>query len=86
MFRYVVPIDGNAFAFALSHNPAAVAAQDDSRAVEFWAEHTEGAPAVKRWFQVWGTGVPLSEDARWTGTCQRTPAGLVWHLYEVSGP
>ena len=86
MFRYVVPVDDDAHTFALSHSPVAVAAQDDGRAVEFWAEHTQSAPAVKRWFQVFGTGQPLPGDARWAGTCPRTPDGIVWHLYEVSSP
>lgn len=86
MFRYVVPLDDRAYPFHLSHDPVAVAAHNDSRAVEFWVEHTHGAPAVKRWFRVFGTGHPLPEDVRWVGTCPRTPSGLVWHLYEVSQP
>lgn len=86
MFRYVVPVDDRAYVFALSHNPAAVAAFNDGSAVEFWAEDTYGEPGVKRWFQVFGTGHPLPGDAKWIGTCLRTPSGLVWHLYEVSGP
>jgi hypothetical protein len=86
MFRYVVPVDDRAYPFSLSHSPVAVAAHNDSRAVEFWVEDTSGAPAVRRWFRVFGTGHPLPDDARWVGTCQRTPAGLVWHLYEVSKP
>jgi hypothetical protein len=34
---------------------------------------------------VFGTGQPLPEDAGWRGTCDRTPDGLVWHLYELDG-
>jgi hypothetical protein len=83
MFRHVVPVDDRAYSFPLSHSPVAVAAFNDSSAVEFWVEHTLGAPAVMRWFQVFGTGRPLPDGARWIGTCPRTPADLVWHLYEV---
>jgi hypothetical protein len=86
MFRYTVPADERAHPFTLTHSPVAVAAFNDSNAVEFWVEHTTGAPAIKRWFRVFGTGHPLPDEARWIGTCARTPSGLVWHLYEVYEP
>lgn len=56
--------------------------------VEFWAETEEPAPdgtALQRTFQVFGTGHPLPDSAVWRGTCDRTPDGLVWHLYELVG-
>lgn len=83
MFRYVVPDDGTAHTVPLSHSPVAVAASFDPPGVEFWAEHTEGAPQISRAFQVFGTGHPLPDDARWAGTCARTAGGLVLHLYEI---
>jgi len=82
MFRYSVRIDDQPHLIELTGNPVAVAAASDWRSVEFWAEHTEGAPLAKRAFQVFGTGHPLPENARWVGTCARTAAGLVWHLYD----
>ncbi len=82
MFRYVVSVDDQPHVVGLSHNPVAVAAIGVF-SVEFWAEHTEG-PQVQRAFQVFGTGHPLPEGARWIGTCARTAAGLIWHLYEVT--
>lgn len=82
MFRYAVSIDDQPHIVPLSHDPVAVAAIG-MLSVEFWAEHTDGAPEVKRAFQVFGTGHPLPEGARWVGTCPRLPSGLVWHLYEV---
>ena len=82
MFRYVVPVDDRPHTIALSHNPVAVAAAGYT-AVEFWAEHTKGAPQIKRAFQVFGTGHPLPDDAQWIGTCPRTDGGFIWHLYEV---
>ncbi len=88
MFRYVVSVDDQPHVVPLSHSPVAVAAAPHGTygwAVEFWAEHTQGAPAVKRTFKVFGTGHPLPEDAKWIGTCARTPGGLVWHLYEIGG-
>lgn len=81
MFRYVVSVDDQPHIIPLSHSPVAVAAIGP-HSVEFWVEHTEGAPQIKRAFQVFGTGQPLPDDARWVGTCARTTAGLVWHLYE----
>jgi hypothetical protein len=87
MYRYEVPVDGQPHTIPLSHNPVAAAAFQPglvSWSVEFWAEHTEGAPPLSRAFQVFGTGQPLPEDARWIGTCPRTASGLVLHLYEVT--
>jgi hypothetical protein len=85
MFRYVVPLDDQPHEFGLSHSPVAVATVSGNlgHVVEFWAESTKGAPEVKRAFQVFGTGQPLPDDARWVGTCPRSPDGLVWHLYEM---
>jgi hypothetical protein len=82
MFRYVVSVDDEPHVVPLSHSPVAVAAIG-AWSVEFWAEHTEDAPQVNRAFQVFGTGHPLPDDARWVGTCARTAGGLVWHLYEI---
>lgn len=82
MFRYAVPVDGQPHVIALSHSPVAVAPAGPD-VVEFWCEHTDGAPEVKRAFQVFGTGHPLPPAAEWRGTCLRTRAGLVWHLYEL---
>jgi hypothetical protein len=53
--------------------------------VEFWTEHDTDLTEEPRTFQVFGTGQPLPEDAGWRGTCDRTPDGLVWHLYELDG-
>jgi hypothetical protein len=87
MLRYGVPVDDQPHVIPLSHSPVAVAAVVNDvgeHFVEFWAEHTEGAPQVRRAFRVFGTGHPLPDGARWTGTCARTAGGLVWHLYEVA--
>lgn len=84
MFRYVVPVDDRAHEFKLTGDPVAVAA-DSLKRVEFWAEHDEDAGATDRTFRVFGTGQPLPHGAVWRGTCPRI-AGLVWHLYEVTGP
>ncbi len=88
MFRYVVPVDDAAHVIALSHSPVAVAAvtgRYGDTSVEFWAEHTQDAPQVKRAFRVFGTGQPLPEGAKWVATCPRTQFGLVFHLYEWAG-
>jgi len=54
--------------------------------VKLLAEHdTQAGPqATAREFRVIGTGRALPEGARWAGTCPRTAAGEVWHLYEVT--
>jgi hypothetical protein len=83
MYRYEVPIDDEPHIFGLSHSPVAVAAQTSAYVVEFWAEHTKDAPLADRAFQVFGTGHPLPDGAKWVGTCPRVE-GFVWHLYEVT--
>lgn len=82
MYRYEVPIDDAPHTIALSHDPVAVAPVAAYFAVEFWAESC-ASRAVERSFQVFGTGHPLPDGARWVGTCARSPEGLAWHLYEV---
>jgi hypothetical protein len=53
--------------------------------VEFWAEHDPDSFGEQpRTFQVFGTGHPIPDGMSWVGTCDRTPDGFVWHLYEVT--
>lgn len=85
MYRYVVSVDDQPHVITLTGDPVAVAAIG-AWSVEFWAEHGEPAGRCNRAFQVFGTGQPLPDDARWIGTCPRTETGLVWHLYEVKVP
>lgn len=83
MFRYTVSVNDQPWTFDLTGDPVHVAnGQMPLAEVDFWAEHTEGAPKKARRFQVFGTGQPLPPDARWVGTCPRV-SGLVWHLYEL---
>lgn len=84
MFRYTVPVDDRSWAFDLTGDPVAVANGYMLDEVDFWAEHTEGAPKKARRFQVFGTGHSLPPGARHVGTCLRS-AGLIWHLYELAG-
>ena len=86
MFRYVVPVDDRPHLVLLTSSPLHVANGSTLDEVEFWAEHVSGAPEVARAFQVFGTGHPLPEGARYVGTCPRTREGIVWHLYERGGP
>lgn len=51
--------------------------------VEFWFETWPDQPAVRRWFQVYGTGHKVPGDAQYVGTAPRNEMGLVWHLYEI---
>jgi hypothetical protein len=86
MFRYTVPVDDQPHEFTLTGDPVAVAIGEHGSvgwSVEFWAEFDEDAGASDRAFQVFGTGHPLPDAARWVGTCPRT-AGLIFHLYEVT--
>lgn len=91
MLRYEVPVDDRPRTFLLGATPVHIAAAqrgtgpDAQHTVEFWAE---GDPElVDTWthhrLQVFGTGHPLPTGAVWRGTTDRTPEGLVWHLYEL---
>lgn len=82
MLRYEVGL-GGPVTVGLAGDPVHAGALGDGTGVEFWAEHDEAKPARPRAFQVFGTGHPLPEGAKWAGTCPRTPDGLVWHLYEI---
>lgn len=84
MFRFTVPVDDRTHTLTLTSDPVAVAARGED-VVEFWAESDPDAGLSDRAFQVFGTGQSLPSDARWVGTCPRTPLGLVWHLYEREG-
>lgn len=89
MYRYRVVVSDRPQTFELTASPVHVAADrvgvgpDAEHVVDFWAEFDEGALAVPRTFQVYGTGHELPESARHCGTTARTPEGLVWHLYEL---
>jgi hypothetical protein len=93
MLRYQVVVNDRPQTFTVHSSwsqPARVGASrlgvgpDAQHLVEFWVEGDEDG-SVKRTFQVFGTGHPLPERARWWGTTARTSEGLVWHLYEVPG-
>lgn len=87
VLRYEVPIDFQPHTFQLTHSPHAVATKTigPTYRVEFWVEY-EDLPdivtAVRRTFQVFGTGQPIPSTARLIGTTERLD-GLVWHLYEI---
>ncbi|WP_442811729.1 MULTISPECIES: DUF7352 domain-containing protein [unclassified Streptosporangium] len=90
MLRYQVVVNDRPQGFKLGGNPVHVeaarlgAGPQAQHLVEFWAEGRRlDGTEIERTFQVFGTGHPLPEGARWWGTTARTPEGLVWHLYEV---
>jgi hypothetical protein len=93
MLRYFVVVNDRPQSLTLWANPRHVAAArlgvgpDAQHIVEFWVEgyfEPYEDKAVVRTFQVFGTGHPLPEGAVWRGTTDRTPEGLVWHLYELA--
>jgi hypothetical protein len=92
MFRYEVPVDDREHRHVVHGEVRKVATQawtpGRMPVVEFWAENADPAPdgtLLQRTFQVFGTGHPLPENAQWRGTTDRDQAGLVWHLYELTG-
>lgn len=86
MLRHEVPVDDQPHTFGPLCDPVHVAAKltMEGYVVEFWAEAGDnGAGNQPRLFQVYGTGHPLPNTAKWVGTCDRIN-GFVWHLYEVT--
>lgn len=87
ILRWEVPTDDEAHAYGLSSNPRKVAVgvhwHLGVHTVSFWVEDDDDAPRVERYFRVFATGQGLPDGARHWGTTERTPEGLVWHLYEV---
>lgn len=68
------------------HVDATTLGADHARAqhvVDFWWEHADDQPQVRRTFVVVGTGHPIPDRAVHRGTADRTADGLVWHLYEL---
>lgn len=89
MFRHRVYVNDRPQTLHIGGDPLHVEAArlvvgpDAPHVVDFWAEYDDERPKVARTFQVFGTGHPLPEGARWRGTTARTLEGLVWHLYEL---
>lgn len=89
MYRYEVPMGGAPTTISMPARAKVAMAAWSPRpdklcdVIEFWAEFDEAAYMVSRVFQVFGTGWELPENAAWVRTCPRTPAGYVWHLYEL---
>lgn len=82
MLRYEVAVNDEPQDFLVGDPVHVAAGRYD--VVEFWAEwDDEHPPTGERTFQVFGTGQPLPHQATWIGTADRTPEGLVWHLYEL---
>jgi hypothetical protein len=83
IYRYQAGLNGPE-TIELTGTPVAFGALEDSAGIEFWAEYDEAKPKVRRTFVIVGTGHSIPDGARYVGTAPRTPAGLVWHLYELS--
>ena len=80
VYRYQVPIDGHPHEIELT-GPLVAVGYPGEGYVEFWAEHHEGQAGTGRTFEVFGTGNPIPDTAKWVGTCARLRS-LVFHLYE----
>lgn len=90
VFRYQVVVGDRPTTITLTSDPRHVEAErlgvgpQAPHLVAFWAEYEDDAGSgLKRTFQVYGTGHPIPDGARYWGTTARTPEGLVWHLYEL---
>lgn len=84
MLRYEVAVNDEPQDFLVGDPVHIAASPDGPHSVEFWAEWDDDVPPFgQRTFQVFGTGQPLPHQAVWRGTADRTPEGLVWHLYEL---
>lgn len=92
MFRYEVQVNDLPQRHIVSGEVHGAATRPwvpgETPVVEFWAENDDqpsDGTLLKRTFQIFGTGHPLPDQARWRATTERDSAGLVWHLYEMVG-
>ncbi|MBQ1122629.1 hypothetical protein [Streptomyces sp. B15] len=91
MLRHGLVVSDTPTQITLDGDPVHVAAArlgagpNAQHIVEFWAEGSieDTGTERTRTFQVIGTGHALPDGARHWGTTDRTPEGLVWHLYEL---
>jgi hypothetical protein len=81
MHRYRIPVGAGPRLIQLTGDPVHVEAAGDG-AVDFWAHHSPRGMPRDRTFAVYGTGQPVPAGTRYIGTTGRTPAGLIWHLFE----
>jgi len=90
VYKTVIPIDDKPHPVVTNGSILHVGRQETT-SVCFWHEHwtdTELAPesAAEGWYQVFGTGHDIPQDAYHIGTVQDIVRGLVWHLYQVPDP
>jgi hypothetical protein len=82
MYRHRLYVDGAPHEFTITGDPVHVEAAGNTY-VDFWTLHAPRTFPQRRMFQAFGTGQPLPGGARYIGTTGRTPAGLIWHLFEI---
>ncbi|WP_329597767.1 hypothetical protein OIE43_18850 [Streptomyces pseudovenezuelae] len=89
MLRHRLDVTGDPQVRNIHSDPVKVAAarlgvgENAQHVVDFWAEGYLEEAGTDRTFLVVGTGQPIPDGARHWGTTDRTPDGLVWHLYEI---
>jgi hypothetical protein len=92
IYRYEVEIAKEPTAIVLGGDPLHIGLNEAQDKVEFWAEAMHDDPAKSRHsrkpreriFQVFGTGMPIPDRAKYWGTTPRSFLGYVWHLFEIN--
>jgi hypothetical protein len=90
MLRYQVQIDGKPHTFRLGGDPVSADGYRpgglDANTLEFWAPQDLASYSVLYTLQVFSTGEPVPEHARYLCSTGRLPNGCVWHLFDTTYP
>jgi hypothetical protein len=92
IYRYEIEIAKEPTSVVLAGDPLHISLNEAQDKVEFWAEAMHDDPAKSRHsrkpreriFQVFGTGMPIPDRAKYWGTTPRSFLGYVWHLFEIN--
>jgi hypothetical protein len=85
IYKYEIPVDGEKHVFDIPWPAYIVHVNHQGRMVSvcIWAEVQDDQPPVQKWFQVFGTGHEVPDNASYIGTAVVTP-NLVWHVFEIN--
>ena len=92
IYRYEIEISKDPTSIVLGGDPLHIGLNEAQDKVEFWAEAMHDDPAKSRHsrkpreriFQIFGTGMPIPDRAKYWGTTPRSYLGYVWHLFEIN--
>lgn len=87
VLRHEIPIDSRPHTLRLGGDPIAADGYRPGglsvNTLEFWCVSDDASYSVMYQLQVFGTGEPVPDGARWLCSTGRLPNGEVWHLFDM---